>query len=255
MIETDLVSKANEIQAAGEFYNSLFVLNLNVPYSTLKIESFDDFLDYHYYSDHHWTYKGIYQGYLDILNLIFGSEDNALRPWGENCFDDLRFYGTTSTITGRVTEPAPFCVYGYELPAYTLYYSNQEFTYHFDTNNFYFSGSRGEESYHYNDAYRLVDGPHTLIELVSTSGSNQENILIVGDSYAPPLLPLLANHFSHIYFLNQVVFEQVEQEKFYYDSFIKEQKIKNILFTYIIDNYIVHDEWGPRYLGFAVNRD
>ena len=254
LIETSLLDQSNSMESAGEYYTSLFSLNLKVPFASLEINSFDDYLRYLYYSDHHWTHQGIYQGYLDIVKLMFGNDDNVLVPWGENCFDDLRFYGTTSVITGKITEPAPFCVYGYTMPPYTLWYENQIRDVHYDSNNFYFVGPSGREGYHYDEAYNLIQEPLTLIEL-DTPALNQENILIIGDSYAPAVLPLLANHFNQIFYVNPLTYESVYDEKFAYDSFIKDHSIKNVLFMYIIDNYIVSDEWGERYKSFDIVRD
>ena len=38
----------------------------------LKVTSYEQFKDYFYETDHHWNYKGSYQGYKDIINLLKG---------------------------------------------------------------------------------------------------------------------------------------------------------------------------------------
>lgn len=253
LYETDLLDLSNNIESYGLEYNYLLKNNLKVPYDYLKINSLSDYLDLQYYSDHHWTHKGVLQGYKDIVQLIFNNQENILIPWGENCFNDLRFSGSFSTLSGFIEEGAPFCVYAYALPEYAITYEGKEKPYHYDTNNFYFYGGTNPMAYHYSDAYELIKEPMTLIEL-TTATTNQENILIIGDSYGPAVLPLLANHFNHIYFVNPIVYYQVYDKTFDYDEFIQSENIQNVLFMYVMDNYIVSDEFGERYKFFDIER-
>lgn len=253
--ETSLLDEYNNIESSGEYYNFLLESNFEVPYRYLHINSFEDYLNYLYYSDHHWSHKGIYQGYIDIVDMIFGNTDDIMVPWDENCFNGMRFYGTTSTITGNVFEGAPFCVYGYTMPDYTLYYEDTEIPTHLDSNNYYFYPyDNNKLAYHYYYAYNLIDAPVTLLEL-TTKEQDQPSILIIGDSYGPAVLPLLAHHFNNIYFVNPFNYESKYHEKFNYDEFLKTHQIDNLLFMYIIDNYVVSDDYGDRYKSFDVVRD
>lgn len=252
--ETNLLDAFNNIESYGTYYNNLFKLNLNVPYSYLKLETFDNYSEYFYFSDHHWSHKGIHQGYLDIIELIFSNIDDALIPWGENCFNNLKFKGTYSSITGHIFEGAPFCVYGYEMPDYQLIVNNEVLPNHLDTNNFYFFGPFHPDAYHYNDAYMLTPQRSEVIELV-TNHPSQESILIVGDSYGPAVLPLLSKHFNHIYFVNPSTYFDITKQMFNYYSFIEAHEVENVLFMYILDNFIVSDDWGERYKMFDIIKD
>lgn len=252
--ETDFFDEANQIKSAGDIYDGLFRVNLNVPYDSFDLNSFDDFPRYLYTTDHHWNHEGIYQGYKDIIQLMLNSQEDILTPWGKVCKENVSFYGTLATQTGLVTEPEPFCVYGYEMPDYTLYYKGKEMPIHYDGNNFIYTETVNNMGYHYNDAYYLVNEPLSMVEL-TTKAIDQENLLVIGDSYGPGLLPLLAHHYNDVYYVNPIVYMQVYDKAFTYDSFIKENNIQNVLFTYILDNYHVADEWGERYKVFDIVRD
>lgn len=254
LFETNLLDLSNNLESYGQYYSDLIKNNLEVPYETLKMNSLEDYLKLQYYSDHHWTHDGIYQGYKDIVQLIFNHQENILVPWGKNCFNDMRFNGTYSVISGFIEDGAPFCVYAYVMPEYTLIYEGIEMPIHYDTNNYYFYSNINPNAYHYGAAYELIHEPQSLIQL-TTKVENQENILIIGDSYGPSVLPLLANHFNNIYFVNPIVYYQIYDKAFIYDDFMIENSIQNVLFMYTLDNYIVSDEFGDRYKYFDIVRD
>ncbi len=105
-------------------------------------------------------------------------------------------------------------------------------------------------SNHYDDAYNMGSG---LVE-VQSNAERQENLLIIGDSYAPAMIPLLANHYNHIYVVTPIRYLQVFNEDFTYDDFTAENNIQNVLFMYVIENYYASDEWGDRYKVFDIHR-
>ena len=46
----------------------------------LKYSTYEQFCDYFYTTDHHWNYKGSYQGYQDIVRMLLGQEEEILVP-------------------------------------------------------------------------------------------------------------------------------------------------------------------------------
>lgn len=249
--EKDFFDEANGIVSGGKTYEDSLSSTLKVPYSSFKINSIDDYIKYFYTTDHHWNNKGSYQGYLDIIKLVFGNTETPLIPVDETCKDDLKFFGTYSSQSGFVNEGSPFCVFKFELPKYRVISDGIQNDNPNDTNKFFDMNVSDRMDYHYNRAYGLGNG---FVE-INTELDNNENILIIGDSYAGPVLPLLANHFENIYFVYPINYKGIFKEEFMYDSFIKEKQITKVLFMYTIENYFLSDEWGDRYIDFDVKRN
>ena len=250
IFETSFFDQANHIESAGSTYDQVLREHLNVPYDSFEFYTFSDFPKYQYFSDHHWNHEGINRGYQEIVELILGNEEKILLPQEENCFNGLTFSGTYTSLSGFITPGAPFCVYRYDLPEY-IYWVNGEFRYDIqDTNAYFHKDIQDDKANHYENAYNFGSG---LVEVQSNAERN-ETLLIIGDSYSPPVVPLLAKHFNHIYVVNPIRYGQVYGFDFTYDDFIKEHSIDSILFMYVIDNYYVSDEWGDRYKSFDVHR-
>ena len=77
----------------------------------LKVTSYEQFKDYFYETDHHWNYKGSYQGYKDIINLLLPGE-KVIEPTGTTTFD-VYYYGSNARTTSIYTNKEKFTVYDY----------------------------------------------------------------------------------------------------------------------------------------------
>lgn len=249
--EKDFFDNANGIESGGEQYELSLSESLKVPYASFQIKDINEYKNYFYTTDHHWNHAGSYQGYLDILKLIRGSNDDALVPIAESCKDGLKFFGTYSAQSGFVNDGADFCVYKFELPNYVAYSDGKLNENPNDSNRYFDLKGIDEMDYHYNKAYGLGSGFVHLVNQNDIEG----NLLIIGDSYAGPVLPLLLNHYKNIYFVYPINYKGIFKEEFTYDSFIQENDIEQVLFMYTIENYFLSDEWGDRYIEFDVKRD
>ena len=121
-----------------------------------------------------------------------------------------------------------------------------------NTNTFFDAIAHEEMDYHYNIAYKVGDG---LTKIVNEDNAGKESILIIGDSYAGPVLPLLAKDFYEITLIYPINYTSLTGYEFNYDAFIRENDVDKILFMYTIENYFYSDEWGDRYLAFDVVRE
>ena len=94
-----------------------------------------------------------------------------------------------------------------------------------------------------------------MTKIVNEANLGKESILIIGDSYAGPVLPLLAKDFYEITLIYPINYISLTGNVFNYDEFIRENDVDKILFMYTIENYFYADEWGERYLAFDVVRE
>ena len=236
--ETNMFDEKNNMESYGRQYNDLLKNELEVPYAELQINNVNDYKRFFYAQDHHWNYEGSYQGYCDIIKLIFGSYDGILEPKTiETNNDQLQWAGTMGSRTGYILDSEPFYYYTFDLPEYKVYINGEEQKVE-NMNNVPEQLSYKTTQYYYD---YLGANNHYWEEFV-VEGSDKENLLIIGDSYASAVEPLLCNHFSHIYFIQPLNYYWTGgYGAFNIDAFIQEKGIQNILFMYTAENYFLDD--------------
>ncbi|MBR5290996.1 MAG: hypothetical protein IKU28_08420 [Erysipelotrichaceae bacterium] len=248
--ETSLLDEDNGVKGAGPSYSKIFQSKLELDYDEFVIDSMETYEECFYWTDHHWNHMGSYIGYTQIMKLLFKEDAQILEPQDLSCENNLKFYGTFSSRTGYVTEGSPFCVFRYDLPEYKIYNLDGEMEVS-NTNTFFDLDEHNEMDYHYNVAYKVGDG---YTRIVNEANEGKESLLIIGDSYAGPVLPLLAKDFYEITLIYPINYTSLTKTEFNYDQFIRENDVDKILFMYTIENYFYADEWGERYLAFDIVR-
>lgn len=144
-----------------------------------------------YRTDHHWTSFGAYVGYREIVRAM-GVEPKEFDFFNPELVSD-EFYGTTWSSAGmKWIEPDEM---------YYLRYEGDDSDYVttiVDTNTS-FNGFYDESYLDKKDKYAsFISGNNALvtIEKVNNVEEGRQKILLVKDSYAHSLAPLLAVHFD-----------------------------------------------------------
>lgn len=171
----------------------------------------------YYKTDHHWTTKGAYVGYLELCRQM------GLTPQNEEDFNIQQvtdeFFGSLYSKSGfRRVQPDRLELYlpkGQEI--YTVTYVDEEKT----TDSLY-----AMEQLLRKDKYAVfLNGNHARIH-IKTANPSGRKLLVVKDSYANSLIPFLIKHFSEIHVVDLR----------YYDedlaSFVNEQGIQDMLLLY-----------------------
>ena len=145
----------------------------------LCIDSFDDYSNFFYRTDHHWNNKGSYQGYLGICSLMM-PEDTPL-PIAEESKAIARYVGTKA-ISCRMTEMyEDVDAYFFDYPDYGCTYGDED------------AFRRGADvGFSYGGFYG-GDYGETIFD---TGRPELKNILVLGDSYDNAILKLLASHYN-----------------------------------------------------------
>lgn len=254
--ETALFDEANNVESYGTYYNDLFREKIDFSVAFLEIESLDAYKEMFYSSDHHWNYRGAYRGYVDIMTMM-GKEGEILEPSSINSCNGYPFYGTFSTRTANMLDPDKYVMYEIDYDDVSLYLNGEKVDESEDIYNpKYYLAHLDEYSdpftYHYNYSYSgYAQEPY--YQLVNES--EEENILVIGDSYATAIAHLLASSFKNSYFVNPTNYISNTGHYFNYDDFIENHEIDRVLYMYTIENYFAVDkEWGDIYKNFDVHR-
>ena len=218
--DTDIYFHTNEKSNLAEYV----LENTNIPKENkgkLEINSFNEFKELFYKTDHHWNYKGSYNAYLQILKMIKPTE-NAVEPLETIKISD-NFSGSKASSAGvKDIYIEPFYVYRFELPTHDTYISKNKKEYGY--NNIEFIQNDNEISYG-----KFYGGDEGEV-IFDYNNPQAENILIFGESYDNAIIELLAAHFNKTYCVDLRAYEMDLGEKFNFNKYIENNDISKIVF-------------------------
>jgi hypothetical protein len=194
----EFFSKADRGQSFNYFRSEL---TDRIELGYMPLNGVNDHLRHYYRTDHHANTAGILEAYQGIYNLLSSNYMNIpprLEPSSLVNFPDIAFLGT---LARRTLYPIPgdeFVGFQADFPSCTV--SDQGIVGDYDSRDEYLQGIYPKEPYvdHYGKYFGTQQG---LLEYHCETQSDR-NILIVGDSYARPLVKLIANHYKHTYYVD-----------------------------------------------------
>ena len=196
----------------------------------LKIDSYEQYMDYFYETDHHWNYKGSYQGYKDIINLML-PEENVLEPIETKTFDTY-YYGSNARTTAVYTNKEKFTVYDFKIPKHTIYVNGKLSGY--GNRDMYFNnGYYTEKGYNHYGAFYGGDFAEVSFDFKQPE---KENLLVIAPSYSNAINKLLASHFNKTYYIDLRHYQNTYGKTFNPEEFCKKNKIDKFLFLISIDH-------------------
>lgn len=211
--------------------DKLFAENMigDYHYSSLQINSFDDYANNFYKTDHHWNHIGSYNGYLDIMKML--NVDETIKPTEEVVFDDIQFYGSSGRKIRMDEYKDTFTVYKFDFPELSTTIdgiANQKYGYQ---EEYYNNDYNKTDPYinHYGMFYGDDYG-----EIKYTNDNQDENILIISNSFSNAVNNLIASHFNNTYVIDLRYYEKVKGFKFDIKQYIKDNDIDK---TLILMNY------------------
>jgi hypothetical protein len=219
-IYDDLLPKPNinysEKEAIEYYYNNLKIETINL-YDTLLNQKNNYQL--YYKTDHHWTSFGAYLAYQEFCkkNNIKYYELNELNV-------ELVNQSFLGTLYSKV-----FTTNQEKDKIYKIYDKNNDFTVKYidKTTNTLFEEQylKEKDKYSY-----FLNTNQPIIEITNNTIQNNEEILIIKDSFANSFIPILANHYKKIHVIDPRYYNLSISD------YIKEKNLKNILLLYNINN-------------------
>ena len=199
-----------------------------------RTDSFDEFSNDFYRTDHHWNCRGSYRAYCELLSLLGCSDEPVVRS------DEVTltsFKGSKATAVLSVWNEACFA-YRYDFPMYS-YRINGEQAEDYGAQKAYLDGLCSDPI-SYSSFYGDDNG-----EIIIDSGrGDRENILILGESYDNALLKLIAAHFHKTSSVDLRYYANDMGETFSLKDYIAENDIDKVLLIGNID-YFTLSEFLP----------
>lgn len=226
--DTDISFETNEKLGLYELLES----NVNLPDANKKafsINSFEEFKQYFFKTDHHWNADGAYRGYVQLASLL-GVTDELL-PCKEKVkiTDDFSGSKATGDAAGY---SEPFYAYRYDFPEMKVWLNSNPYP-DYGRRDEFLSGNTQKVD------YASFYGPDEAEVILDTGNTERENILIIGESYDNAILKLIATHFNRTHAVDLRGYRLL-YEKFSLADYIKTNNISKVVFLGNID-YIVLD--------------
>lgn len=217
----DFIKTENWVETIQNSFNN----NVNADY--LKYNSLEEYRNYFFNSDHHWNYKGAYQGYLDIINLLEKTYSDIGEPLNINKYryadENIKYRGSLARMA------IDYDIYdlmfdgGIEMPPYQVTVNDGDISDNIYPNKeLYFNGQINHEDF-YGQYGNFFHGDYGQIHYQFNNGDR--NLLIIADSISDCMDDLIASHFNNTYVIDLRLFN-----KFDFDSYVKEKNITDVLF-------------------------
>ena len=208
-------------------------------FSHLQITGAEQCLSYYYTTDHHWNYRGSYQAYQDIVQLIVPRDyENRYVPTGTKTFDCV-FNGSFAKGLKEAVSNEKFTVYIFDdFPCYTSYINGRKKEYTRYKN--YMRGKYTKRTFdnHYGLFY---GGDYAQVEFRNPDASTKRHLLIIGNSFSNAVKPLLARHFEDIVYIDLRHYEKTMRKTFSLSSCVSQYGITDVLFLSDIKLYALYD--------------
>lgn len=203
----------------------------SVKVSAVAVNSFSDYFDKFYITDHHWNHHGSEEAYLGIVRMLRENYPEITPIEVEEVyeFEDVKFFGSLARAHANYGVWDTYGVYYRLLPTHSLtrdrdisYGSSKTQSVNLEKyKNGEFSTASGYN--HYTEFYRVA-------KKISYGENNTgRNLLLIGDSYSLPLLEVVSAHFDNTFVRYEDRSWKKMPEELIYEDFIEENDITDVI--------------------------
>ena len=183
------------------------------------VNSFADYRDSYYSTDHHWNWRGSYRGYTELLELL-GCDEKPLEPVEEVSFS-RPWQGSKSKTVGFGAVTEIFCAYRFEFPDMSVTIDGSPASDYGRQNEFFDNRDAAVSTLDfYGGNYEEV--------ILDTGRPERESILLIGDSFTHAILKPLASHYDRTCLLDPRC-RPLDMEEV--SAFIEREGIDKVIFV------------------------
>lgn len=204
--DTHWFDEANYVECSGDYYRQWLIDNLDerITYQEMEFESWEEYQEKNYKTDHHWNVYGAYQGYVDIVDMVakdYPQIGQAKEPKDSYC-STAKFYGSLVKRSNFNLDENIYdtiCDFDYDLPEYDVYVNGQQVEEHgarSQYKNNEYSLEKGAN--HYRDFFG-ADSAEVVYDFDNNTGVNA---IVISDSYSNAIKPVLASHFDKTVYID-----------------------------------------------------
>jgi len=212
-------------QEYNDFLKEMYNKNISLKCSSFA-NSYEDYKNFFYKTDHHWNKDGSYRGYLEIAELLGIS--NPLQVKESKKIEDIKFYGSKARIMGNFEIYDDFEVNIFDFPDMKVEINYEEVDDYGKMKQYLNNEeiNKNQETNHYGEFYGWDNG---IVKFTINDNDDKGNLLVFSNSYSNPINKLIACSFYETYVVDMRFYEAEVGEKFNFQEFIEENDIDKVL--------------------------
>lgn len=195
-------------------------------FAEFNFANYDEYKQLFYQSDHHWNYRGSYQAYTEILDLL-GVKSAPLEPTETVAWDEPT-YGSHAKLL-RLFDPAysdNFTMYQFNFPRHTTHANEIKLDDYGRADDFFAHNYTYNQ---YDNYYGLYYGSDYAEVELNYDNPGAGNLLIISNSFDNAILKLLASHFNRTYSVDLRRYEAAYNQEFILSDYVKKRDIDQVL--------------------------
>lgn len=219
-VESDCSKMYNDKESKNDVYDDI-VKNIEATKtSEFKVDTFEEYKEYFYKTDHHWNHKGQYRGYQEIADLLGIPKEEQVKIMEEKEYDTY-FFGSKAREATEYDIQEKFTVYQYDNVKPKEIYINGKLGQYgasekYDKGEYETKQTTNHYGQYYGDDYAEV--------IYNFDSPEKENLLIISNSYSNAINEILASHFNKTY-----IIDLRSNQEFNPNEYIKQNKIDKVL--------------------------
>ncbi len=195
-----------------------------------RCDTYEEFDTYYYKGDHHWNGFGAYEGYRQILSMIFPGE----APMVPTAVKSAGLANGSKTKGNASVYCEEMSGYVFDWPAIEVTINGTSYPDYGFLENYFRQTEKepGAENYtNYANCYGGDNGCTILRNAANANG----NILVIGESYDNAVLKLLACHFTEVHSVDLRNYKAQIGVPFRFGDYIRDHNITKVLWNGCLD--------------------
>ena len=198
---------------------------LDLPESHMDRQHITDFETYKWYnmkSDHHWSYRGSYEGYKDIISMMKPGI-SPREPLAELKVGYTKGSFTKNSVTANFKDD--FYVYEFDMPEFTITIGGKESKLGRDADWI----NKAKEG---NDSSKVLYADYyggDIGEIILHNPEGEGSLLMFGNSYDNAVIKLLASHYEYTYSIDLRYYSKVTGKNFVFDNYVSDHPVDDVL--------------------------
>ncbi|MDD4772413.1 MAG: hypothetical protein PHZ09_02255 [Eubacteriales bacterium] len=222
-----------------------------IQFGSVKVDTIEDKITKFYLTDHHWNTEGILEAYRDLVSMMRENHDDFsdMLPYEIRTVDGCLYYGSYATAMSSYNFGDPFSFADFDLTAHDLTIETGVpyggTTTREESKEIYMSGNWNTAlTYtHYISFYRIAN------KIVYPENKTGRNLLMVCDSYSPPMMEIIAYHYDTSYF--RYIDSNQNLTNINLADYIAENNITDIVIMQM-GTRLLYDLYGDSLYGFIL---
>ena len=194
-------------------------------YDEIKFDNFEEYKKYFYQTDHHWNYRGSYEGYKQCIRMLEGEDVKVLEPTRTHTYHTI-YNGSLARDNALKCSTEEFTVYEFDIPPYKTYINDEEAVYGY--RDLYVSDDDYPHNTYSNHYGMYYGDDHAKVVYVFDNPEAQ-SLLILGTSYSNAVNELIASHYKETHVLDFRHYKKQYGKAIDAQSYMEENNLDKLL--------------------------